>query len=99
MVYFWGKYPIPTHRLGQIQQISCLICLPDKSGNFIAFGAEIARNTVKSEKTGFGMVVETVPGPVFCIFRPKILRTFWGKCTEQSRRKKLAEGGFEPYNA
>ena len=65
----------------------------------LAFGAETAQNTVKSEKTGFGMVVETVPGPVFCIFRPKIPRTFWGKCTEQSRRKKLAEGGFEPCNA
>lgn len=34
--------------------------------------------------------------PVFCVFGLKMLRTFWGKCTEQSRRKKLAEGGFEP---
>lgn len=66
--------------------MNCLICLSDKSGNFLVFGAEISRNTVKSEKTGFGMVVETVPGPVFCAFRPKMLRTFWGKCTEQRIR-------------
>ena len=31
----------------------------------------------------------------FCVFVPKIPRTFWGKYTEQSRRIKLAEGGFE----
>ena len=78
-------------------QIDCLICLPDKLGNFLAFRAETRKNTVKSEKTGFGMVNETAPRPVFCVFGPKIPRTFWGKCTEQSRRKKLAEGGFEPY--
>ncbi len=35
-------------------------------------------------------------GPVFYVFGPKISRTFWGKCTEQSSRKKLAVGGFEP---
>lgn len=45
--------------------MNCLICLSDKSGNFVVFGAEIARNTVKSEKTGFGMVVETASWPVF----------------------------------
>ncbi len=82
-----------------ITQTDCLICLPDKSGNFLAFVAKTVRNIVKSEKTGFGMVVETVLGPVFGIFGPKIPRTFWGKCTEQSRRKKFAEGGFEPCNA
>ena len=32
----------------------------------------------------------------FCVFRPKIPRTFYFKLTEQSRREKLAEGGFEP---
>ena len=81
-----------------ITQSNCLICLPDKSGNFLAFRAEIAQNTVKPEKTGFGMVNETAPGPVFCVFRPKIPRTFYFKLTEQSSRKKLAEGGFEPKN-
>ena len=96
MVYFWGKYPASTHRLGQIQQISCLICLPDKSGNFLAFRAETRKNTVKSEKTGFGMSIETVPGPVFYVFRAKIPCTFCFKFTEQSSRKKLAVGGFEP---
>ena len=77
-------------------QMDCLICLPDKSGNFLAFRAEIAQNTVKPEKTGFGMAIIARPRPVFCVFGPKISRTFWGKCTEQSSRKKLAEGGFEP---
>ena len=61
LVYFWDEYPIPTHRLGQIPQISCLICLPDKSGNFIAFRAKIAQNTAKSRITGFGMVNQTAP--------------------------------------
>ena len=42
------------------------------------------------------MVNETAPGPVFCVFRPKIPRTFYFKLTEQSSRKKVAEGGFEP---
>ena len=79
-----------------ITQSNCLICLPDKSGNFLAFRAKTAQNTVKPEKTGFGMVNETAPGPVFCVFRPKISRTFYFKLTEQSSRKKLAEGGFEP---
>ena len=81
-----------------LRQISCLICLPDKSGNFLAFRAEIAQNTVKPEKTGFGMVNETAPGPVFCVFGVKKLRTFYFKLTEQSSRKKLAVGGFEPKN-
>ena len=80
-------------------QSNCLICLPDKSGNFLAFGARTRKNTVKSEKTGFGMAIIARPRPVFCVFGPKISRTFWGKCTEQSSRKKLAEGGFEPRNA
>ena len=56
----------------------------------------MAQNTVKPEKTGFGMVNETAPRPAFYVFGVKIPRTFWGKCTEQSRRKKLAAGGFEP---
>ena len=77
-------------------QSNCLICLPDKSGNFLAFGAKTRKNTEKSEKTGFGMAIIARPRPVFCVFGPKISRTFWGKCTEQSRREKLAEGGFEP---
>ena len=77
-------------------QISCLICLPDKSGNFLAFGAKTRKNTVKSEKTGFGMVITARPRPVFCVFRPKIPCTFYFKLTEQSSRKKLAAGGFEP---
>ena len=76
--------------------MDCLICLPDKSGNFLAFRAKTAQNTVKPEKTGFGMVNETAPGPVFCVFGVKKLRTFYFKLTEQSSRKKLAEGGFEP---
>ena len=67
-------------------QMDCLICLPDKSGNFLAFRAEIAQNTVKPEKTGFGMAITARPTPVFCVFRPKIPRTFWGKYTEQSSR-------------
>ena len=79
-----------------ISQISCLICLPDKSGNFLAFGAKTRKNTVKSEKTGFGMAITARPRPVFCVFRPKIPRTFYFKLTEQSSRKKLAVGGFEP---
>ena len=79
-----------------ITQSNCLICLPDRSGNFLAFRAEIAQNTVKPEKIGFGMAIIARPRPVFCVFRPKIPRTFWGKYTEQSSRKKLAVGGFEP---
>ena len=79
-----------------ITQISCLICLPDKSGNFLVFGAEIARNTVKPEKTGFGMAITARLRPVFCVFGVKKLRTFYFKLTEQSSRKKLAVGGFEP---
>ena len=78
--------------------MDCLICLPDRSGNFHVFKAETRKNTEKSEKTGFGMVNETAPGPVFCVFRPKIPRTFYFKLTEQSSRKKLAVGGFEPKN-
>ena len=96
LVYFWGKYPASTHRLGQIQQIDCLICLPDKSGNFLVFRAKRAQNTVKPENTGFGMAIIARPGPVFYVFGPKISRTFYFKLTEQSSRKKLAEGGFEP---
>lgn len=42
------------------------------------------------------MAIIARPGPVFYVFGPKISRTFWGKCTEQSSRKKLAVGGFEP---
>ena len=79
-----------------ISQINCLICLPDKSGNFLAFGAKTRKNTVKSEKTGFGMAITARPRPVFCVFGPKISRTFWGNTTEQCCRKKLAVGGFEP---
>ena len=45
---------------------------------------------------GSAVVDLTAAEPVFCVFGAKMLRTFWGKCTEQSRRKKLAEGGFEP---
>ena len=96
LVYFWGKYPTSTHRLGQIQQISCLICLPDKSGNFLAFREKTAQNTVKPENTGFGMAITARLRRFFCIFRPKIPRTFYFKLTEQSSRKKLAVGGFEP---
>ena len=79
-----------------LRQISCLICLPDKSGNFLAFRAKIAQNTVKSTKTGSVVVDLTAAEPVFLIFRAKIPRTFWGKCTKQSSRKKAAVGGFEP---
>ena len=79
-------------------QSNCLICLPDKSGNFLAFKAETRKNTEKSEKTGFGMAIIARPRPVFCVFRPKIPRTFYFKFTEQSSRKKLAVGGFEPKN-
>ena len=75
---------------------NCLICLPDKSGNFLAFRAKTAQNTVKPEKTGFGMAITARLRPVFCVFEPKIPRTFYFKLTEQSSRKKLAEGGFEP---
>ena len=42
------------------------------------------------------MAITARPGPVFCVFRPKIPRTFYFKLTEQSRREKLAVGGFEP---
>ena len=77
-------------------QSNCLICLPDKSGNFLAFGAEIAQNTVKPKKTGFGMAITARLRPAFCVFGVKKLRTFYFKLTEQSSRKKLAEGGFEP---
>ena len=53
-------------------------------------------NSINFRKTGFGMVNEAAPGPFFCVFRPKIPRTFYFKLTEQSSRKKLAVGGFEP---
>ena len=79
-----------------ITQSNCLICLPDKSGNFLAFRAKTAQKTVKPEKTGFGMAIIAIPRPVFCVFRPKIPRTFWGNTMEQCCRKKLAESGFEP---
>ena len=83
--------------LGQIQQIDCLICLPDKSGNFLVFRAKTAQNTVKPEKTGFGMAITARLRPVFCVFGVKKLRTFYFKLTEQSSRKKLAVGGFEVF--
>lgn len=38
----------------------------------------------------------TASRPVFCVFGTKFPHTFWGKCAEQSKRKKLAEGGLEP---
>jgi hypothetical protein len=85
-------------RLVLLSQISCLICLPDKSGNFLVFRAKMAQNTVKPEKTGFGMAITARLRSVFCVFRPKIPRTFYFKLTEQSSRKKVAEGGFEPKN-
>lgn len=53
-------------------------------------------NSINFRKTGFGMASIARPRPVFCVFRPKIPRTFYFKLTEQSSRKKLAEGGFEP---
>ena len=77
-------------------QSNCLICPVDKSGNFLAFWAETRKNTEKPEKTGFGTINETAPGPFFCVFGVKKLRTFYFKLTEQSSRKKLAVGGFEP---
>ena len=77
-------------------QSNCLICLPDKSGNFLVFRAETRKNTEKPEKTGFGTINETAPGLFFCVFGVKKLRTFYLNLTEQSRRKNLAEGGFEP---
>ena len=76
--------------------MDCLICLPDESGNFLAFRVKMAQNTVKPQKTGFGMAIIARPRPVFCVFRPKIPCTFYFKLTEQSSRKKLAVGGFEP---
>ena len=79
-----------------ITHSNCLICLPDKSGNFLVFRVKTAQNTVKPEKTGFGMVNETAPRPAFYVFGVKIPRTFYFKLTEQSSRKKLAVGGFEP---
>ena len=78
--------------------MDCLICLPDRSGNFLAFKAETRKNTEKSEKTGFGTINETAPEPVFCVFGVKKLCTFYFKLTEQSSRKKVAVGGFEPKN-
>ena len=90
-----AQIPFSGHRLVQHRQISCLICLPDKSGNFLAFRAKTAQNTVKPGKTGFGMAIIARPRPVFCVFGPKISRTFYFKLTEQSSRKKLAVGGFE----
>ena len=86
------------HRFKSLLRIqsNCLICLPDKSGNFVVFGAETARNTLKQAKTGFGMAIIARPRPVICVFEPKIPRTFYFKLTEQSTRKKLAVGGFEP---
>ena len=77
-------------------QIDCLICLPDRSGNFHTYRAIMSDNSIKFRKTGFGLVNQTAPEPVFFIFKGKIPRTFWGKCTEQSSRKKLAVGGLEP---
>ena len=79
-----------------VWQSNCLICLPDKSGNFHTFGAKTSDNSINFRKTGFGMAIIARPRPVFCVFEPKIPRTFWGKCTEQSSRKKLTVGGFEP---
>ena len=76
--------------------MDCLICLPDKSGNFLAFRAKTAQNTVKPEKTGFGMAIIARLRPVFCVFGVKKLRTFYFNLTEQCSRKKLAVGGFEP---
>ena len=77
-------------------QSNCLICPVDKSGNFLAFRAETRKNTEKPEKTGFGTINETAPGPFFCVFGVKKIRTSYLKLTEQSSRKKLAAGGFEP---
>ena len=93
-----GQTPFSMFRLVLTSQIDCLICLPDKSGNFLVFRVKTAQNTVKPEKTGFGMAITARPRPVFCVFRPKIPRTFYFKLTEQSSREKLAVGGFEPKN-
>ena len=88
--------PTETYHFVSLSQIDCLICLPDKSGNFLAFRAKIARNTVKSEKTGFGMAITARPRPVFCVSGTKIPRIILLKLTEQRHRKKGAAGGFEP---
>ena len=42
------------------------------------------------------MAITARPRPVFCVFGVIKLRTFYFKFTEQSSRKKLAVGGFEP---
>ena len=85
-------------KVNVISQIDCLICLPDRSGDFFAFKAKIARNNGKSEKTGFRLVDQTNLKLVFCVFKEKIPRTFWDKYTEQSTREKVAGEGFEPRN-
>ncbi len=56
----------------------------------------MAQNNEKSAKTGFGMAITTRPRPVFYIFEVKSPRIILLKLTEQSSRKKLAVGGFEP---
>ena len=88
-----------TFDSAHLHQMNCLIYLPDRSGNFLAFWDIIARNTVKSEKTGFGLAITARPRPVILRFQGKILRTFYFTLTEQSCRKKLAVGGFESSNA
>ena len=79
-----------------ITQSNCLICLPDKSGNFLAFRAKMAQNTVKTRENRLRIGQSDRSGAVFCVFGVKKLRTFYFKLTEQSSRKKLAVGGFEP---
>ena len=68
--------------------MNCLICLSDKSGNFFA---EIARNTVKSEKTGFGTVVEIVPRPVLR-FRVKNPAHLLGQIHGAKQAEKVSGG-------
>lgn len=82
-MYFWGKYPASTHRLGQIRQFSCF---QGKNGPKYCIIRENRLRNGNHSQTGAG----------FLRFRTKNLGTFWGKCTEQSSRKKLAVGGFEP---
>ena len=63
---------------------------------FLLLGLKQGKIMKNQRKPASEWSMRLLRGRFFCVFGVKKLRTFYFKLTEQSSRKKLAEGGFEP---
>ena len=71
------------------------ICLPDKRGFFLLFGAKYSENKQKQLKTGVGTVIAAAPSPVFVFAVSKIAHYFLYFFTAAKNEKKRRPTGFE----